>query len=370
MGRLVISHAFRRRIAGAVLLLCGFYNSCLQVSNLQLQASTTTSNISRTEAAIPALIVKDPALVARSLTVPAINSYMDGQEVVPAHFLAVLNEQGDCLLPGKSFCTGYRNARQDLHVDQSIMTVSRGSCTPTMHVWDFGGNVGYYPLFMRAMGCHVTTVEPQPSMNKFHKDSLGANGWDKDGSVVLHEKGVSDVAGTIKLEKLWQPGNRNAGQMEVEAVTIAELAKDVPGGVVEMLKLDIDGPELFTLRGILACGESLNVKNIIAELSVSYWRKPFGFERDTILDLFHKYFESGYRMVLVMESEFLKYPAATLSKLHEVRNYGELVHGYDIPRALIGEVLFMANSATKNIFMTKDPARIAKLDACRLLVDE
>mmetsp|Transcript_27848 Transcript_27848/g.50361 ORF Transcript_27848/g.50361 Transcript_27848/m.50361 type:complete len:367 (+) Transcript_27848:42-1142(+) len=356
----------RRRTAtfsGAVLLLC-----IINIIYLQLQASTTTSNISRTdvsitEAAIPALIVKDPALVARSLTVSAINSYMDGQEVVPAHFLAVLNEQGDCLLPGKNYCTKFRNAQIDLHVDQSIMTVLRGRCTPTMHVWDFGGCVGYYTLFMRAMDCHVTTVEPQPSMNKFHKDSLGANGWDKDGSVVLHEKGVSDVAGTIKLFKLWQPGNGNAGQMEVETVTIAELAKDVPGGVVEMLKLDIDGPELFTLRGILACGESLNVMNIIAELSVSYWPK-FGFERDTILDLFNKYFEAGYRMVLVMESEFPKYPAATLLKLREVRNYGELVHGYDIPRALIGEVLYMANSVTKNLFMTKDPAFIAKLDAC------
>jgi FkbM family methyltransferase len=300
-------------------------------------------------------------LLKNSVKVPPIKSYIDGKEVVPAHALTILDDAGECILPGEKFCDDYRNARQDPHVDQAIMTVLRGRCTPTTRVWDFGGNIGYYSLFMRAMGCHVTVVEPQPSMNTIHKESREANGWDKDGSVIIHEKGVSDMPGKIKLEKLWQPGNKNAGSMEIETITIAQLAEETPGGVVELLKLDIDGPEIYTLRGIIDLKDSLLVKNIIAELTVGVWEKIFKVDDKTVLEIFHRYYDAGYIMFLVAESEFPGYNKETLGKLREVRNFKELVHSYEIPKDLIGDVLNMNRKVTKNIFMTKDPAIVPKL---------
>jgi FkbM family methyltransferase len=301
-----------------------------------------------------------------SILVAPILSKVDHRIIVPSHFLTVLNEQGECMLPGKEFCEHYKSAQQDVHVDQSIMTVLRGRCdlSPKL-VWDFGANIGYYTLFMRALGCQVVAIEPQPSMNDIHKRSLVANGWNNDGLVTLIEKAVSDVPGNITLHKLWQPGIKDVGKMTIDTVTIAELAHMFSGEEVELLKLDIDGPEILSLRGIADLADTLVIKNIIVELTVGAWNSLFGFKDSQVVDLFHKFFNVGYRMLLVYEDEFPKYPKSVMKKLKEVRDLGELQRAFEVlrePRSLIIEVLLMANRVTKNIFMTKDPIIIANLD--------
>jgi hypothetical protein len=202
-------------------------------------------------------------------------------------------------------------------------------------------------------------------LNGIHKESLEANGWEKDESIILHEKGVSDMPGNITLHKLWQPGKKNAGSMVVETITVAQLAEETPGGVVEILKLDIDGPEIYTLRGIIALKDSLLIKNIIAELTVSHWNRIFGVDDKTVLEMFQKYYDAGYKMLFVGESEFSGYNKKTMAKLREVHNFFEVVLSYEIPRDFIGEVLNMNKKVTKNIFMTKDPAIVSKLDYSR-----
>jgi FkbM family methyltransferase len=252
-----------------------------------------------------------------------------------------------------------------MHVHQSLMSVLRGCCREStnqkVNVWDFGANIGFYTLFMRAMGCHVTAVEPQPSMNSIHKDSLEANGWNNDDSVVLHEKAVSDMSGSIELVKLWQPGRKDAGKMTIDIITIASLAEKEP--VVEILKFDVDGPEIYSLRGIINLTEEkkLMVKNIMAELTVGVWNEVFHIKDNEVSAIFSKFYRNGYQMILVMESEFSKYPRQILSQLQEIKNFREYSHGYLIPEEKIIEVLLMSNRVTKNIFMTRDEELIQDL---------
>mmetsp|Transcript_40285 Transcript_40285/g.97297 ORF Transcript_40285/g.97297 Transcript_40285/m.97297 type:complete len:385 (-) Transcript_40285:315-1469(-) len=292
--------------------------------------------------------------------------------LIPSHYMCMWNNvaRNDCALPSDAFCRRFSAGDADPHVEQVIMTVLPGRCSKATKdstlppiVWDFGANVGQFTLFMRAIGCRVISVEPQPSMNVFHHDSLAANRWNSDESVVLYEKGVSNQTGIIKLDKLWQPGNKSAGSMTVETVTVDKISQQYGRAPVELLKIDIDGPELFSLSGVANLFRTQTVKNIIAELTVSSWAR-MGFSDELVLELFDKFYSVGaYRMLLVHETEFSKYPQEILNQTKEVRNLGQLTLAYDIPREMIGQVLFMANRLTKNIFMTRDPEIIQLLDS-------
>ena len=311
--------------------------------------------------------------------------------IVPPFFMAVLDGMRRCALPADgAFCALYRNGTADPHVLQTVMTVLPERCgsgggnsryddrndgggtsappppPPPRRplVFDFGANVGQYTLMMRALGCQVVAVEPQPAMNWFHRASLVANGWESDGSVTLHEKAVSDVPGEMELTKLWQPGNKNAGRMTVGTVTLNDLffgEASSKNRQVELLKLDIDGPEIYTLRGLArlmtptaAKTNQVVVKNIVAELSVSAWNRRMSFDDKTVQDIFQTFYNVGYRIFLQYEKEFPKYPGETMSKLRRVTNLGEIALSYEVPRERIIEVLFMNGRSTKNLYMTID----------------
>ena len=303
--------------------------------------------------------------------------------LVPSHWMVLLDGMGKCALPGgESFCEDYRKGVADRHVLQAIGTVLMGRCHPDQTnatsattasstaasvatkkerplVWDLGSNVGQFSLFMRAMGCRVVAVEPQPAMNWFHRASRHVNGWDsstsKDGAHVIIPMAVSDIPGNITLTKLWQPGNKNAGTLTVDTITIQRLAELNQYKEVEIVKIDIDGPELYSLRGIadLVGRNKLVVKNIIAELTVSAWHS-FGFKDDVVIQLFEKYYSLGYTIYLVGEGEFPSYPKHIMSKLRRVQNMGELALLYEVPVHMVKDVLFMNKKVTKNLFMSAD----------------
>lgn len=318
------------------------------------------------------------------------NTYHRARKVmVPSHWMVLLDGMGKCALPGgESFCNDYRKGVADRHVLQAIGTVLMDRCHPDEQamspyqsassmaatvatkerplVWDLGGNVGQFSLFMRAMGCSVVAVEPQPTMNWFHRASRHVNGWDSTnsnnnndkavrGTHVIIPMAVSDIPGNITLTKLWQPGNKNAGTLTVDTITIQRLAELNQFQDVEIVKIDIDGPELYSLRGIadLVANKKLVVKNIIAELTVSAW-STFGFSDEVALQLFEKYYSLGYTIYLVGEGEFPSYPTHIMSQLRRVENMGELALVYQVPVKMVKDVLFMNNKVTKNFFMSAD----------------
>ena len=338
------------------------------------------------------------AIAASSTTkrTAATNSDQHGtaKVMVPSHWMVLLDGMGKCALPGgESFCDAYRKGIADRHVLQAIGTVLMDRCHPDETrrtssttvvtaakkerplVWDLGGNVGQFSLFMRAMGCSVVAVEPQPTMNWFHRASRHVNGWDstnnynnknnnKDvgGAHVIIPMAVSDIPGNITLTKLWQPGNKNAGTLTVDTITIQRLAELNQFQDVEIVKIDIDGPELYSLRGIvdLVASKKLVVKNIIAELTVSAW-SSFGFSDDMAIQLFERYYSLGYKMYLVGEGEFPSYPKNIMSQLTRVENMGELALVYQVPVNMVKDVLLMNNKVTKNFFMSADNALDPKL---------
>ena len=124
----------------------------------------------------------------------------EGVVAIPGHRMALG-------APGASYWSSFAKAHADAHVKEAIISVlGGGRCNLGARravAVDLGANVGQFSLFMRAMGCRVIAVEPQPAMNLVHKASLALNGWLDDATVTLHEMATSSAPGSIKLTKLW-----------------------------------------------------------------------------------------------------------------------------------------------------------------------
>jgi len=300
-------------------------------------------------------------LAQNSVSVAPIFSRVDKLILVQSHKMSILNPNGSCALGPESLCENYSRGVADPHVLQIITTALSRRCQPVISiktrvpiVWDLGSNIGQFSLIMRSMGCHVLAVEPQPIMNWFHKASVFANGW-YDDRITLIEKGVSDAPGSITLTDLWQPGKQNGNPMNVSIITTEELAEHSEFNPVDLIKIDVDGPEILILRGLvdLISTRGMSVLNIIVELTVSFWRS-WGVDDPAVVEIFNTLYINGFQGYLVYETEFAKYPSDVLEKLSECRNMGELSRAYRVPKELLPEVLWMTNRVTKNILFTRD----------------
>ncbi len=163
----------------------------------------------------------------------------------------------------------------------------------------------------------------------------------------------------MTIKKVWQPGVKNAAEVVTSVLSIQDLLQSEGVGDVELMKVDIDGPEILVLRGmaeIMAGGGAVNanggrVKNIIIELSVNSWN-DFGVSDKAVLDIFIRFFEVGYKMYLVYEREFGLYPQTTLAKLTERRDVGFVTKCYEVRKERVEEALNMVNRKTKNFWLT------------------
>lgn len=144
--------------------------------------------------------------------------------------------------------------------------------------------------------------------------------------------------------------------MTVETITPIDLATLSDFREVALIKIDVDGPEIFVLRSLAAdliASQKLSVLNIIAELTVSGWRKS-GVDDDEIVKIFNTFYAHGFSVYPVYEKEFPKYPSNILQDLDSCHNIGELRRAYRVPKQKLPEVLWMANRITKNLLVTRD----------------
>ena len=125
---------------------------------------------------------------------------------------------------------------------------------------DVGGNIGQYALYFATKSKKVYTFEPMPSMIERLKHHIKINHL--ENKLELVTKALSNENGTMRFSL---PSAANSGTattilgrkantdeiIEVEAITLDEfIAKNNITGRIDLIKIDIEGAELFALQGM------------------------------------------------------------------------------------------------------------------------
>jgi len=138
--------------------------------------------------------------------------------------------------------------------------------------YDLGSNIGYYTGYMASLGAKVVSVEPQIHLVQALNDTVSANCWDDQVTVIHGALSVNaeDDGKLLTLKQGWSMTTpKGAGDvMKVPAVVIQKLFHDVDA---DFVKLDIDSIEpqvLLTLARMITAGNT-KVQTIVVELSAS-----------------------------------------------------------------------------------------------------
>lgn len=141
-------------------------------------------------------------------------------------------------------------------------------------VIDLGANIGATSLSWatRHKGIHVYAYEPNPPTRETLKQNISANGVTQQ--VTIFAEAVGRRSGQLRLwtnvpsiqatgygDRPPQPGGR---EISVPMIDLDEVVRRVPSGMIELLKMDIEGAEADVLEG--ASPSSLDrIKQIVLE---------------------------------------------------------------------------------------------------------
>lgn len=176
-----------------------------------------------------------------------------------------------------------------------------------MVFFDLGANLGQYTLLAaQRVGSdrHVHSFEPSSRMFSELKFNVALNGL--SNVCILNNVAVSDEEGTAKLAK-YEPGGEVYGSLgsqdwpsnksitdyeEVRTITLDSYIKEHNIEYVDLIKIDIEGAELLSLRGAHQLLDHSNAPTIVLEMA-DVNTNGFGYKALDIWD----YLESfGYRM--------------------------------------------------------------------------
>lgn len=111
---------------------------------------------------------------------------------------------------------------------------------------DGGANVGYTTVYFanRFPGARIIAIEPEPSNVAMLRRNTAAY-----PNVVVLDAAIWKRGGTVSIENpadekwAFRVLEANGGSPKVKAVTIREVLKAAGGGMIDILKLDIEGAE-------------------------------------------------------------------------------------------------------------------------------
>lgn len=172
-------------------------------------------------------------------------------------------------------------------------------------VFDVGGNVGWYALRWAKSRphCQIHTFEPAPATAARLRMNLERN---TIGNVIVHECSLSDRAGTQTLfvDPALPSGAAAVDHTRSPAVThvmvpvrtLDEVVAEI-GAAPEVLKIDVEGAELFVLRGAPIC--LAQSKPVVFCEILRRWTRSFDYEANDILSLLR---DAGYECFEVVGS--------------------------------------------------------------------
>ena len=142
-------------------------------------------------------------------------------------------------------------------------------------VIDIGGNIGQMALLFARHAERVVTFEPIPSLADRLQQQIALNNL--EGKVILKREALSDHTGELRIE-LPSPENQGTGSsilsdhseghtIVVKAESLDRILTEMNIADVDFLKMDIEGAELFALRGMTNLLTQTNNPILILEMN-------------------------------------------------------------------------------------------------------
>lgn len=136
---------------------------------------------------------------------------------------------------------------------------------------DVGANMGVFTVIAsKVIGAHVVCFEPVPSTFEGLQAQIALNGT--QDRVIANNKGVGREPGTLRFTGGKGAMNQVvAGAVEADAegqeVAVTTLDSELANDRSMMLKIDVEGFELYVLQGAASVLSSGNVEAILIELN-------------------------------------------------------------------------------------------------------
>jgi FkbM family methyltransferase len=182
---------------------------------------------------------------------------------------------------------------------------------------DVGANIGVYTLLgAKRVGAagKVIAFEPVPATFRLLKRNVELNGW---ANVVLEQLGISQAEGVTEI---YIPAYNNMGvpsigkfqnrspwkeTIPIRTVTLDRYASEHQIARVNLVKMDIQGAEIFALRGMrrLLSEPPGVAPDLMCELHPGWLEDGFGSSPEEVRALLR---EHGYSMYEIAAPETLK----------------------------------------------------------------
>jgi FkbM family methyltransferase len=196
-------------------------------------------------------------------------------------------------------------------------------------ILDVGANIGQYALYFASKGKKVYAFEPMPSMIEKLTRHISLNHL--ENQITLIPKALTSENGTLKFSL---PKSENSGTaslvlgrsqntdeiIEVEGVTLDTLiGSGMVTTPVDLIKIDIEGAELYALRGMQGLLSKEHKPVLILEMNEDMMNMA-GYHPDDIVDFLAPF---GYKAYELTKRGF-RGPEERIQSLSE--NYAFLTH--------------------------------------------
>ena len=166
-------------------------------------------------------------------------------------------------------------------------------------VFDIGSCIGLYTIHAAKRGAFVVAFEPEPNFNKRLKRNVKINNL--KNRVEIHNWAVSNRLGSVKLYTDGISGSSPSlnlvgerGFVYVEANSIDNAIKSKNLKIPNIIKLDIEGAEMYALLGMQKVLSSENAPRLIFIEIHPDFLKTFNYTQENVETLIANY---GYKKI-------------------------------------------------------------------------
>ena len=172
-------------------------------------------------------------------------------------------------------------------------------------VLDVGANIGQYALYFAFQGKKVYAFEPMPSMIERLKMHISMN--NVSDKITLVTKALTSTNGQLQFSL---PKGENSGTastvlgrsqntdeiIQVEGITLDDYLRSINfSGTVDLIKIDIEGAELFCLQGMKNLLSSPNKPVLILEMNDDMM-KMAGYTPDEVAEFLKQFGYKAYEL--------------------------------------------------------------------------
>lgn len=173
----------------------------------------------------------------------------------------------------------YIGLHEKLNTKYWIGALRAAPSNETCYVLDVGSNGGFFSLLSRSLGCNVLAVDAQPRCLERLQSSAAVSGFSTGlevrWSAVSATPGMTMQIGATKCSGLWSTdpalhwiNEESEYSVEVTGASVTDLVQGwlPPGGVIRMMKVDIEGSEVNAWATTLPLMRERRVQAILAEV--------------------------------------------------------------------------------------------------------